>query len=396
MESNFNNSEIAFRYKTDSELKNARLLFSSMKVPVFSTLGIKLTPFLIKAKFPIRRAIRNTIFRQFVGGETLEQTEKVTDLLAKYGVKTIMDYGVEGKDNDESFNKTTNEYIRLIEYAAKKDAIPFVAVKVTGIASFELLHKLNDAPRVRSGIHDNEEQVAEWQKVHERIVSICEAAAKNNVGIMIDAEESWIQDPIDRLVMEMMQIYNKERVIVFNTIQLYRHDRLNFLKISHQIAKANGFILGMKLVRGAYMEKERERALVEGYESPIQPNKEATDRDYNLAVTYCLQHLDEISLIVASHNEYSNLIAANYLVDNQLPKDHPHVNFSQLYGMSDDITFNLADMGFSASKYLPYGPLKEVIPYLMRRAIENSSVKGQTGRELMLINNEIERRKSIK
>ncbi len=396
MESNFNNSEIAFRYKTDSELKNARLLFSSMKVPVFSTLGIKFTPFLIKAKFPIRRAIRNTIFRQFVGGETLEQTEKVTDLLAKYGVKTIMDYGVEGKDNDESFNKTTKEYIRLIEYAAKKDAIPFVAVKVTGIASFELLHKLNDAPRVRSGIHDNEEQVVEWQKVHERIVSICEAAAKNNVGIMIDAEESWIQDPIDRLVMEMMQIYNKERVVVFNTIQLYRHDRLNFLKISHQIAKANGFILGMKLVRGAYMEKERERALAEGYESPIQPNKETTDRDYNLAVTYCLQYLDEISLIVASHNEYSNLIAANYLVDNQLPKDHPHVNFSQLYGMSDDITFNLADMGFSASKYLPYGPLKEVIPYLMRRAIENSSVKGQTGRELMLINNEIERRKSIK
>lgn len=393
MENSFDNSEIAFKYKTDSELKNARLLFSSMKVPVFSTLGIKLTPYLIRAKFPVRKAIRNTIFKQFVGGETLEQTELVTNKLYEFGVQTILDYGVEGKATDEVFDRTAEEYVKLIEYASKKEAVPFVAIKATGLTSFDLLQQLNEAPRLRSGVHDSEEQRRDWKKFRERMFIICEAALKCNVGIMIDAEESWIQDPIDRLVMEMMQQYNKEKVIVYNTIQLYRKDRLDFLKISHNIAQKNYFKLGVKLVRGAYMEKERERALINGYDSPIQNTKEDTDKDYNLAVNYCLLNLDDISFIVASHNEYSNLLAANYLLDNQLPKNHPHVHFSQLYGMSDDITFNLADMGFSASKYLPYGPLNDVIPYLMRRAIENSSVKGQTGRELMLINKEIERRK---
>lgn len=393
MENSFDNSEIAFKYKTDSELKNARLLFSSMKVPVFSTLGIKLTPYLIRAKFPVRKAIRNTIFKQFVGGETLEQTELVTNKLYEFGVQTILDYGVEGKATDEVFDRTAEEYVKLIEYASKKEAVPFVAIKATGLTSFDLLQQLNEAPRLRSGVHDSEEQRRDWKKFRERMFIICEAALKCNVGIMIDAEESWIQDPIDRLVMEMMQQYNKEKVIVYNTIQLYRKDRLDFLKISHNIAQENYFKLGVKLVRGAYMEKERERALINGYDSPIQNTKEDTDKDYNLAVNYCLLNLDDISFIVASHNEYSNLLAANYLLDNQLPKNHPHVHFSQLYGMSDDITFNLADMGFSASKYLPYGPLNDVIPYLMRRAIENSSVKGQTGRELMLINKEIERRK---
>lgn len=394
MENSFDNSEIAFKYKTDSELKNARLLFSSMKVPVFSTLGIRLTPYLIRAKFPIRKAIRNTIFKQFVGGETLEQTESVIDKLYQYRVKTILDYGVEGKENDEVFDETAEEYIKLIQYASQTEAVPYVAVKITGIASFDLLQQLNDAPRLRSGVHDSEEQVTAWQKLRQRMVVICETALQYKVGIMIDAEESWIQDPIDRLVMEMMQRYNKEEVIVFNTIQLYRKDRLQFLKISHDIARKQGFKLGVKLVRGAYMEKERERALMNGYDSPIQNTKEDTDKDYNLAVTYCLQHIEGVSFIVASHNEYSNLLAANYLIDNQIAKNHPHVHFSQLYGMSDDITFNLAEMGFSASKYLPYGPLKDVIPYLMRRAIENSSVKGQTGRELLLINKEIERRKN--
>lgn len=393
MENSFDNSEIAFKYKTDSELKNARLLFSSMKVPVFSTLGIKLTPYLIRAKFPVRKAIRSTIFKQFVGGETLEQTEAVTDKLYQFGVQTILDYGVEGKDTDEVFDRTAEEYVKLIEYASRKEAVPFVAIKVTGLASFDLLQQLNEAPRLRSGVHDSEEQRRDWKKLGERMFIICEAALKCNVGIMIDAEESWIQDPIDRLVMEMMQQYNKEKIIVFNTLQLYRKDRLDFLKISHSIAQKNNFKLGVKLVRGAYMEKERERALLNGYDSPIQNTKEDTDKDYNLAVNYCLQHLEDISFIVASHNEYSNLLAANYLLDNQLPKNHPHVHFSQLYGMSDDITFNLADMGFSASKYLPYGPLNDVVPYLMRRAIENSSVKGQTGRELSLINKEIARRK---
>jgi proline dehydrogenase len=213
---------------------------------------------------------------------------------------------------------------------------------------------------------------------------------------MIDAEETWIQDPIDRLAMELMQEFNREKVVVYNTIQLYRHDRLEFLKLSHKIAREQGFLLGEKLVRGAYMEKERARALEMGYPSPIQPDKQSSDRDYDAAVTYCIEHIDEIALCLGSHNERSNFLGATLLQDKGLPHNHPHVHFSQLYGMSDHITFNLAKEGFNVSKYLPFGPMRDVIPYLMRRAQENSSVSGQTGKELSLIKTELQRRKSVK
>jgi hypothetical protein len=252
------------------------------------------------------------------------------------------------------------------------------------------LQTLDEAPRLRSGIHDHEEETAEWDRVRDRMYSICEAAAEKNIGVLVDAEESWIQDPVDRLTMEMMEIFNKEKVIVYNTIQLYRHDRLHFLKLSHQIARQQGFLLGVKLVRGAYMEKERSRANDKGYTSPIQASKAATDRDYNEAVTYCINHLEQVSVIVASHNEESNLLAARLMDEKGIPHNHSHVHFSQLYGMSDNITFNLAKEGFKVSKYLPFGPIRDVIPYLMRRAQENSSVSGQTGRELSLINKELQ------
>lgn len=396
MKLSFDNSEIAFKYKTDKDLRNAKWLFSSMKIPYLSALGTAFTPWIIKSGLPIKGLIRNTIFKQFVGGESLQDTKSVTDTLAKFNVQSILDFGVEGKETDEVFEHTTKEYIRLIQYAASNKSIPYLAVKITGIASFELLEKLHGAPRLRSGIHDNEEQVAAWERVTERLQRICRVAKELGVGVMIDAEESWIQDPIDRIAMDMMQQFNQEKVIVMNTIQLYRHDRLAFLKLSHEIAKKGGFFLGVKLVRGAYMEKERARAQEKGYASPIQENKEATDRDYNLAVEYCLQNMEDITFFVASHNEHSNLLAANYLVNNRLPLNHPHVHFSQLYGMSDDITFNLADAGFSVCKYVPYGPLEEVIPYLMRRASENTSVQGQTSRELVLINKELQRRKMKK
>ena len=243
-------------------------------------------------------------------------------------------------------------------------------------------------------MHDHEEEVAEWDRVRERMYTICEIAAEKNIGVLIDAEESWIQDPIDRLCMEMMEVFNKDKVIVYNTIQLYRHDRLHFLQLSYKIAKQQQFKLGIKLVRGAYMEKERERANELGYGSPIQPTKEATDADFNSAVKFCFDHLEDISVIIASHNEKSNLLAAEIMHEKNLPHNHPHVHFSQLYGMSDNITFNLAKEGFKVSKYLPFGPIKDVIPYLMRRAKENSSVAGQTGRELSLIKKELDRRKA--
>jgi proline dehydrogenase len=347
----------------------------------------------MKTGLPVHGIIRKTIFKQFVGGETLEETAEVGEILGKYGVQVILDYGVEGKQGEENYEQATDEFIRVVHYAASQKNIPFISIKVTGMARFGLLQTLNEAPRLRSGIHDHEEEIAEWDRVRDRMYSICEVAAEKNIGVLIDAEESWIQDPVDRLSMEMMEIFNKEKVIVYNTIQLYRHDRLHFLRISHQIAKQQGFKLGMKLVRGAYMEKERERAYDLSYESPIQLDKAATDKDYDDSVLYCIDHIDEISVIVASHNDESNLFTARLLEERAIPHNHPHVHFSQLYGMSDNITFNLAKEGFNVSKYLPFGPIRDVIPYLMRRAQENSSMSGQTGRELLLIKKELARRK---
>ncbi len=393
MDLSFDNTQVAFAYKSTKELKNSRLLLKSMHYPALVSVGTRLTPVLLKSGLPVEGIIRKTIFRQFVGGETLEATKPVCSLLGNYNVDVILDYGVEGKETEEQFDKTADEFIRVIDYAASQPNIPFMSVKVTGLARFGLLEKLNEAPRLRSGIHDNEEQNAEWDKVYDRMYRICEEAAAKGVRVLVDAEESWIQDPVDRMVMDMMTIFNKEKPIIWNTLQLYRHDRLNFLELSHRIAVEKGFKLAVKLVRGAYMEKERARAAEMGYPSPIQPDKESTDRDYNLAVQFCLDKIENTYVMVASHNEQSNMLAAKWLDSHNLPHNDPHVFFSQLYGMSDNITFNLAKAGFSASKYLPFGPIKDVIPYLMRRAQENTSVSGQVGRELSLVNKEIERRK---
>ncbi len=393
MNISFDNTENAFAYKSEKELKSAKFLFSTMGYNWLVQLGTRLTPFIMKTGLPVHGIIRKTIFKQFVGGETLEETAKVGELLGNYNVQVILDYGVEGKQGEESFDQATEEFIKVINYASTQSNIPFISIKVTGLARFGLLQTLDEAPRLRSGIHDHEAESNEWDRVRERMYTICEIAVEKNIGVLIDAEESWIQDPVDRLTMEMMEIFNKEEVIVFNTIQLYRHDRLHFLKLSHQISRQHGFLLGIKLVRGAYMEKERERAENLEYDSPIQPDKAGTDSDYNAAVAYCIEHINEISVIIASHNEESNLLAARLLDEKGLPHNHGHIHFSQLYGMSDNITFNLSKEGFNVSKYLPFGPIRDVIPYLMRRAQENSSVSGQTGRELALIKKELKRRK---
>ncbi len=390
----FDNTETAFAYKTEKELKKAKFLFTTMGYPLFVPIGTRITPLLIRGKIPfVDGIVRKTIFKQFVGGETLEETAAIGSTLGKYSVDVILDYGVEGKEGEANFDHATEEFIRVINYAATQTNIPFISVKVTGLARFNLLETLNEAPRLRSGIHDNEDEIAEWERVKDRMYEICAVAAEKNIGVLIDAEESWIQDPVDKLTMEMMEEFNKEKAIVFNTIQLYRHDRLPFLRLSHKIAQQQGFILGVKLVRGAYMEKERERAMQKGYLSPIQIDKEGTDHDYDEAVAYCINNLESISLIIASHNEESNLKAFDLLNKKNIPHNHPRVHFSQLYGMSDNITFNLAKEGCSVSKYLPFGPIKDVIPYLMRRAQENSSMSGQTGRELVLIKRELQRRR---
>ena len=397
----FDNTEYAFAYKTDKELKKANFLFSSMGYQSLVKLGTRFTPWAIRVGLPIKGLIRNTIFKQFVGGETLQETAQVANKLEKFGVQIILDYGVEGKEGEESFDHATDEFIRVIQYAATQRSMPFMSIKVTGFARFGLLEKLDAAATDKSGyegrVHTevlNEEEKAEWQRVVVRMEKIISAAAAGNVGVLVDAEETWIQDPVDALTMQMMEQYNKSKVTVYNTIQLYRHDRLAFLRDSFIQAERRGFILGAKIVRGAYMEKERKRATEMNYPSPIQPDKASSDRDYNLAVEFSINHLDKISLIVASHNEYSSLYATQLLDQKGLPHNHPHIHFSQLYGMSDNITFNLAKAGFPVSKYLPFGPIHDVVPYLMRRAQENSSVSGQTGRELGLIRKELQRRKA--
>ena len=399
----FDNTENAFAYKSEKELKKANFLFSSMSHQWLVDLGIKLTPWVIKSGLPVKGLIRKTIFQQFVGGETLEQTAAVAQKLGEYGVHVILDYGVEGKEGEENFDRACNEFIKVIEYAATQPNIPFMSIKVTGIARFGLLEKLDSSVSSNEGslmkrfdkalLTLTEEETNEWKRVTDRMIKICAIASDRKVGVFIDAEETWVQDPVDVLSILMMDRFNKEEIVVYNTIQLYRHDRLHFLKDCYEAAVQRNFILGAKLVRGAYMEKERSRAAAMGYRSPIQVDKESTDRDYNSAVIFCIDHLDHIALVVASHNEYSNLLTTELLQKHSLPLNHPHVHFSQLYGMSDNITFNLAKAGCSVSKYLPFGPINDVVPYLMRRAQENSSVSGQTGRELGLIKKEMKRRK---
>jgi proline dehydrogenase len=402
-EISFDNTQNAFAYKPDKELKKAKLLFSSMSSDLLVKLGTRLTPWAIRSGLPVKPLIRRTIFGQFVGGETLEETAVVARKLSEYHVQVILDYGVEGgAESEEAFDHARDEFIRVIDYAATQNNIPFMSIKVTGLARLGLLEKLDHSVELNAGSlmkrytkaveSLSTEEKEEWQRVNQRMLLICKTAAEKNIGVLVDAEETWIQDPVDVITILMMEQFNRSRVIVYNTVQLYRHDRLKFLKDSYQAAYERNFILGAKLVRGAYMEKERKRALGLGYASPIQVNKEMTDRDYNEAVHFCIDRIHVIALIVASHNEYSNLYATELLIKNGLPLNHPHIHFSQLYGMSDNITFNLAKAGCSVSKYLPFGPIKDVIPYLMRRAQENSSVSGQTGRELGLIKKEMRRR----
>jgi proline dehydrogenase len=399
----FDNTETAFAYKNNEQLKKAHFLFASMGKPWLVNLGLKITPVAIKWHLPFTKTIiRKTIFQQFVGGETLAETAKAAGKLETYNVQVILDYGVEGKEGEANFEHARDEFKKVIAYASTQANIPFMSVKVTGFARFGLLEKMDSLMNSTTGtlmkryLYAVEvlspEERDEWHKVRLRTLQVCEEAAAKNVGVLIDAEETWIQDPVDALTILMMDTFNKTKAVVYNTLQLYRHDRLQFLKDSFEAAVERKFILGAKLVRGAYMEKERERAVEKGYPSPIQPDKESTDRDYNAAVEFCVEHLDEVAVIVASHNEYSNLLTTQLLDKKGLPHNHPHVHFSQLYGMSDNITFNLAKAGCSVSKYLPFGPIKDVIPYLMRRAQENSSVAGQTGRELILIEKELARR----
>lgn len=384
---NFDNTEVAFRQKSNAELKKAYWLFKMIGSNFLTKVGPPVTNFFLNIGLPIQGAIKATIFQQFCGGETIRECDKAIAQLAKGGVGTILDYSVEGEEEETVFDETCQEIIRTILRADGDVNIPITVFKITGIGRFALLEKL-DAKQAL-----NADEKAEYGKVKLRCEMICRTAFEKGVPVMIDAEETWIQDTIDELAVEMMRKFNRERIIVYNTYQMYRHDKLADMKADHLIAKAAGFILGVKMVRGAYMEKERKRAADMGYPSPIQPDKEASDRDYNESLRYCVDHIEEIAIVCGTHNEDSSRLLTYLLDERKIAHNHPHVYFAQLLGMSDNLSFNLADATYNVAKYVPYGPIKAVMPYLFRRAQENTSVAGQTGRELGLIERELKRRK---
>jgi proline dehydrogenase len=384
---NFDDTEIAFRNKSNGELNSAYWLFKIISSNFLTQVGPPITNFFLNIGMPIKGIIKATIFKHFCGGETITECEHTIQQLASGSVGTILDYSVEGEEEEAVFDFTCEEIIRTIERAAGDKRIPITVFKVTGIGRFGLLEKL-DAKKTLS-----DPESAEYAKVKQRCEKICRAAFDNNVPIMVDAEETWIQDTIDELAMDMMRLFNKESIIVYNTYQMYRHDKLADLKADHLIAKASGFILGVKMVRGAYMEKERKRAEEMGYPSPIQPDKASSDRDYNESLRYCMAHINEIAIVCGTHNEESCKILAQLLDEYKVDHNHPHVYFAQLLGMSDNLSFNLSDAGYNVTKYVPYGPIKAVMPYLFRRAQENTSIAGATSRELGLIIKEKKRRK---
>ena len=384
----FSNTEVAFQSKSDRDLKRANLLFKVIASPKVVTFGKWATSFALTLRLPISGLIKATIFKQFCGGERIEDCVPRINELGAFGIGTILDYSVEGKTSDEDFEHTTQIILSTIHMAAESKHIPFAVFKVSGIGRFDLLEKASETDP-----NPDELTHIEIAAIKSRFERICDAAATNDVRLFIDAEETWIQPVLDNWTFEMMLKYNSTKAIIYNTVQMYRHDRLAFLKDQYELAKSHGFIYGVKLVRGAYMEKERERAQALGYPSPIQPDKASTDRDYNEALRFMVDHHAHFALCAGSHNEDSSMLLTQLMAEKNLENSHEKFFFAQLLGMSDHISYNLANAGYKVAKYVPFGPVKEVLPYLLRRADENTSVAGQTGRELGLINAEVQRRK---
>ena len=385
----FENTEVAFAHKSDASLRKMYGLFALMHYPFWLHAAIKLANWGLKWRLPIRGLVKYTVFEQFCGGEEIAACRPKITELAKYGIGTILDYSVEGKMEIAGYDHTKEEILKTICEASEQSNLPFAVFKVSGIANVNVLTK------VQAGIELTTEETAAFDRAERRIKELFEQAHRVHVRIMVDGEESWFQDVIDRWVLEAMRLYNKKTAIVYNTFQLYRHDMLRKLKDAHHDAVANGYFLGAKLVRGAYMEKERDRAKEMAYQSPIQPDKEATDRDYNQALQFCINNKQRVSMVSGSHNELSNRILTELVDLHGMKRNDERVYSAQLYGMSDGISFNLAKAGFNVAKYLPYGPVAEVLPYLSRRVEENTGIAGQSSREFLQIKKEIARRKSL-
>ncbi|MCZ2355838.1 MAG: proline dehydrogenase family protein [Bacteroidia bacterium] len=385
--SDFENTEIAFRHKTNEKLKQANQLFSTMKSPWLVKTGSALVSWGLKNNLPIEGLVKRMLFDQFCGGTSLDDIGATIKELAQYNVFTILDYSVEGEKNENGFDACALQTVRSLQFAAKYSEIPYCALKITGIAPVGLLEKIAEKQQLSLT------EEGAWNRVQERLRNICEVAANTQKGIYIDAEETWIQPAIEQLTETMMFHFNKEQPIVYQTLQLYRHDRLPYLKDLKKRCQQADVFLAVKLVRGAYLETEIERAKQLGYPNPIQPNKEATDKDFNECLSVCITDIQKFSLCSGTHNEVSALELVNLMEKQQINPSDTRIVFAQLLGMSDHITFNLAKAGYRTAKYVPYGPVKSVLPYLFRRAEENTAITGQTNRELRLIQQELKRRK---
>lgn len=382
----FQDTATAFAQQSDAQLREKHRLFKMLDSPFLNSLGSTAAKFALSIGLPVEGIIKSTVFDQFCGGETIDECEGTVEKLADARIGAILDYSVEGKATEEDFDKTKDEIIRTIKRAKDDPRIPFAVFKVTGIAPLGTLERLSAKKKL-----DAKSQ-AKSERIYNRVYEICELAYSLNQPVFIDAEDSWIQDAIDRLAHEMMERFNREQAIVYNTVQLYRTDRLEFLKNARRQAQLDGYIYAVKLVRGAYMEKERERAARMGYPSPIHQTREATDNDYDAAIDYCIKHYGDMAFVAATHNETSTQRVVRLMHEQAIAADHPNIFFSQLYGMGDNISYVLGANGYNVSKYVPYGPVHDSIPYLIRRAEENSSAAGHVSRELEMIARELKRR----
>ncbi|MFD0964202.1 proline dehydrogenase family protein [Pseudofulvibacter geojedonensis] len=383
----FDNTKNAFALKKDSELERAYFLFKMIANEPLVRIGTAVTNFAIKAHLPVEGLIRATVFDHFCGGVTEEDCLPVIDKMFTKRVCSVLDYSVEGKEEEAQFDAAMQKTIKLLDFVKEKEAIPFAVFKPTGFGRFYLYEKIGKGEEL------TQEEQEEWNRVVNRFDVVCSLAKEKDVKLLIDGEESWMQDAADDLVAKMMRKYNTEKAIVYNTLQMYRWDRLEYLEKLHIEAAAKGFYIGMKLVRGAYMEKENERASTLNYPTPICESKAATDRNFDAGIKYMIEHIDRLSLFAGTHNEDSSYLVMQLMQEYNISPSDDRVWFGQLYGMSDHISFNLSEAGYNVAKYLPFGPVKDVMPYLIRRAEENTSVAGQTTRELNLLKEEKKRRK---
>lgn len=383
----FDNTEVAFALKSDSQLERAFFLFKMIQSQPMVKIGSAVTNFALKAHLPIEGLIRTTVFDHFCGGVTEDDCLPIIDNMFDNGkVHSVLDYSVEGKDEEISFDGALNKILRIINFCEEKKSIPYAVFKPSGFGRFGLYQKISE------GIDLTSEEKEEWKRVEDRFHKVCKVAVEKDVPLLIDAEESWMQKAADELIEELMATYNKEKAIVFNTLQMYRHDRMDFLKALHQKAQEKDFYIGMKVVRGAYMEKERERAQEKGYPSPICKDKKTTDENYDAAIKYMMEH-PKMAIFAGTHNEESSYLLMDLAKKYDIKVNDNRLWFGQLFGMSDHISYNLASKGYNVAKYLPFGPVRDVMPYLIRRAEENTSVAGQTSRELNLLKTERKRRK---